>query len=234
MKIITWILLCLLFVLMTLYPVGALIAASLGYTFELIKISAIALVIAVFSIAAFILERVNKNIPESMALRALLSVLAPLSFINAALYIWACPQIWIILSLFSSAACCIYLVVKYVKPRALKVSALILPGIMTLPLLWISFFGFFFGNIGKNTVVQTIYSPNEAYYAQLIDSDQGALGGATIVDVHEKGGINTFIFKTEKKAHRIYSGRWGEFEDMQIYWKDEECLVINSVEYTLN
>ncbi|MBQ4452607.1 MAG: hypothetical protein II912_09595, partial [Clostridia bacterium] len=60
---------------------------------------------------------------------------------------------------------------------ALKVSALILPGIMTLPLLWISFFGFFFGNIGKNTVVQTIYSPNEAYYRNELCGLPGQLAG---------------------------------------------------------
>ena len=90
------------------------------------------------------------------------------------------------------------------------------------------------GNIGENTVVQTVTSPSGKYYAQLTDNDQGALGGATIVKVHEVSGIDTFLFKAEKKPREVYHGHWGEFMDMQIYWKDDECLVINSVEYTLN
>ena len=30
-----------------------------------------------------------------------------------------------------------------------------------------------------------------------------------------------------------YFGEWGEFENMQNYWKDDNCLVINSVEYRI-
>ena len=100
-------------------------------------------------------------------------------------------------------------------------------------LIFISFIFLTFGNIGQNTVVQTIESPNGEYYAQVIDSDQGALGGDTLVDVYQKSGINAFLFKIEKKPQRVYWGDWGEFENMQIYWKDDNRLVINSVEYEI-
>ena len=69
--------------------------------------------------------------------------------------------------------------------------------------------------------------------AQVIDSDQGALGGNTIVDVDEKGSFNLLLFRIEKKPQRVYLGEWGEYEGMQIHWKDDDCLVINSVEYEL-
>lgn len=49
----------------------------------------------------------------------------------------------------------------------------------------------------------------------------------------QEGGINAIIFKIEKKPQRVYFGDWGEFVNMQIYWKDDGCLVINSVEYEI-
>ncbi len=95
------------------------------------------------------------------------------------------------------------------------------------------FFRLLFGNFGENTVVKTVESPNKEYYAEVIDSDQGALGGNTFVDVYEKSIIKTPILTVCKKPKRIYSGKWGEYKKMQIYWKDDTCLVINSVEYKI-
>jgi len=88
-----------------------------------------------------------------------------------------------------------------------------------------------FGDMYKNTVVQTVESPFGGYYAEVIDSDQGAMGGNTFVDVYEKGGIDWWIFK--KKPQRIYRGPWGEYNRMEIAWVDENCLMINGVEYVI-
>ena len=71
------------------------------------------------------------------------------------------------------------------------------------------------------------------YYAEVIDSDQGALGGDTLVNVYKKGELNIFIFKIKKKPQRVYLGEWGEYKNMQIYWKNENCLIINSTEYKI-
>lgn len=86
------------------------------------------------------------------------------------------------------------------------------------------------GSIGENTVVKTVESPDGTYFAQVIDSDQGALGGATMVEVYE----NRKIFGRYKKVDCVYMGEWGEWQTMEIYWKDEHCLVINSVEYPID
>ena len=85
----------------------------------------------------------------------------------------------------------------------------------------------------ENTVVKTVESSSGEYYAQVIDSDQGALGGDTLVKVYQDRGINALIFKIEKKLQRVYFGEWGEFNNMKIHWKDNNCLVINSVEYEI-
>ena len=85
------------------------------------------------------------------------------------------------------------------------------------------FFVVMIGNIGQKTVVQVLPSPDGTYEARVIDVDQGALGGDTVVEVERKG------FLTRPK--RIYIGEWGEWETMEIYWKDETTLVINGVWY---
>ena len=97
----------------------------------------------------------------------------------------------------------------------------------------ILFFRLLFGSFGENTVVKTVESPNKEYYAEVIDSDQGALGGNTFVDVYEKSIIETSVLTVCKKPKRIYSGKWGEYKKMQIYWENDTCIVINSVEYEI-
>ncbi len=227
------ILMWLLFILTILYPSGVLMTSWFGYDFELMSISALAAIIAVLSAGIVVCDCVYKNTLEKKGVRILSAVILPFSLINAVLYIFACPKILVIAGVSISAGCCCYLTAEYGEPPALKKIALTLSGLMVLPIGFISFIFLIFGNIGQNTVVQTIESPSGKYYAQVIDSDQGALGGDTLVDVYEKSGIHTILFKMEKKPQRVYSGDWGEFNNMQIYWKDDERLIINSTEYKI-
>lgn len=233
MKKVKFILMWLLFILTILYPAGVLITTSFGYDFELISISAFAIVIAVLSVCIVVIDCVYKNTLENKALRILFALISPFALINAVFYIIEAPNIWVIAGVLISSGCCFYLTIKYGKPLALKIIALILSALMILPIGFISFVYLIFGNMGQNTVVQTIESPSGKYYAQVIDSDQGALGGDTLVDVYEKSGINVILFKIEKKPQTIYSGDWGEFNNMQIHWKDDRCLIINSTEYKI-
>lgn len=223
----------LLFALTILYPAGAVLTACFGYRFELISVSAFAIVIAALSVCMVVLDRIGKSTHENKATRVLLAMITPLSLINAAFFINKCPQIWVILSVFTSADCCCYLAIKYGKPLPLKTIALGLSVLTILPIAVFSFFAFIFENFGKITVVQTVESPCGTYYAQVIDHDQGALGGATRVNVYEKPKLNVILFRIESNPQKVYVGRWGEFKTMQIHWKDDHCLVINSVEYEI-
>lgn len=227
------ILMRLLFALTILYPSGAIITACFGYTFELISISAFAIATAAVSVAITVLDYTSKNMLENNVLRIILAVITPLSLINSILYIFESPHIWAIASVLLSAGCCCYLTVKYGRPLALKNAALILSALMIVSIGFYSFISLILGNIGQNTVVQTVESPNGKYSAQVIDSDQGALGGDTFVDVYQECGVDMLLFKVEKKPQRVYFGEWGEFENMQIHWKTDNCLVINSVEYEI-
>lgn len=223
----------LLFVLTILYPAGTLIAAYFGYTFELISVSAFAAAIAVLSVCAVVLDLGFKSIFENKAIRILLAIITPLSLLNAVFYMLNCSRIWVVASVLVSAGCCCFLAIKHGKPIALKIVALSLSALMVLPIGFFGFIALIFGNIGQNTVVQTVESPSGKYFAQVIDSDQGALGGDTLVDVYGKSKIDAIIFKIKKKPQRVYFGEWGEFSNMHIYWKNDSCLVINSVEYAI-
>ena len=227
------ILMCILLSLTILYPAGVVITACFGYSFELVSVSAFAIAIAALSVCIVVLDLICKNTLENNTIRILLAIITPLSLINAVFYIFKCSQICVIVSVLLSAGCCCYLTVKYGKPLILKVVALVLSALIILPIGFFSFIALIFGNIGQNRVVQTVESPSSKYYAQVIDSDQGALGGNVLVDVYEKSKINAILFKIEKKPQRVYFGDWDEFENMQIHWKDDNCLVINSVEYEI-
>ncbi len=227
------ILTCLLFSLTIIYPACVIIAACFGYSFELTGVSAFTIAIATLSACIVVPDLIYKNALENNAIGSLSVIVTPLSLINAVFYISECPKIWVIASVFLSAGCCFYLTVKYGKPLTLKVVALVLSALMISPIGYFSFIALVFGNISQNTVVQTVGSPSGKYYAQVIDSDQGALGGDTRVNVYQDHGTDMLLFKIKKKPQEVYFGDWGEFKSMQIYWKDDGCLVINSVEYEI-
>ena len=227
------ILICVLFVLVVLFPLGIVLASCFDYTFELISVPAFAIVIAALSICVVVLGIIHKDAINNKVICILVAMITPLSLINAVFYMFKSNQIWVLVSTVICAGCCFFLTIKYGKPIALKIVALVLSALMVLPIGFLGFIVLIFGNIGQNTVVLTVESPSGSYYAQVIDSDQGALGGDTLVNVYEKSGINMILFKIEKKPQQVYFGEWGEFKNMEIYWKDDACIVINSVEYEI-
>lgn len=101
-------------------------------------------------------------------------------------------------------------------------------GIMTVGLLVLAIllpFILSVGGLAENTVVQTLESPDGTYIAQVISSDQGAMGGNTLVEVYPKG--------KPRQKQRVHMGEWGEHSTMEICWKTDTCLVINGVEYPI-
>lgn len=216
-----------------LLPLGTLLSACFGYSLMILNHSAFALITAAVSVITVVLNALNKAPVENKIAVVLLSLAAPLSVINAVFYIYASVGIWVIIGMLISVVCCFYLTAKCAKPSALKKISLALSALAVLPVCILTAFTMMFGDFGQNTVVKTIASPNKIYYAEVIDSDQGALGGDTFVDVYERKGIHTPVFKISQKPQRVYQGDWGEFENMEIYWKNDNCIVINSAEYIM-
>ena len=219
---------------MALYALGYFLLLEFGYTLVLFSVPVVAISVAVLSVCVVVLDIIYKNTITNRVLCGVIATISPLSLINTFFYLMESDQVSILVSGVVCFVCCCILTVKHAKPMALKIVALVLSALLTLP---IGLFGLLvvFFPIGQNTVVQTVESPSGRYYAELIDSDQGALGGDTLVTVHERGkDINLIFFKMEKKPQRVYLGEWGKFKDMEIYWKDDGCIVINSVEYEID
>lgn len=220
----------LLLILLMLYPIGVALSSTMGYTFELFNDTVYAIMMAVVAGYTVVLS-VHADVGSFSKLQ---TVLAPISLITSVFFLLDVMSPWIVIIMAICVGCCIYLSWISVRPKLLKVISLILTALLISPVGFLGFIALVFGGIGKNTVIQSVPSPNGTYYAELIDSDQGALGGDTLVDVHHSKRINTLLFQIEKKPQRVYHGEWGEFEDMEIYWKDDHCLVINSVEYIVD
>lgn len=227
------VLMCLIFVLTALLPTGTVISALFGYSFEFVSVSAFAVATAVLSVFTVLIDLTFDTELESKTVRVLLIIITPLSLIGAAFYLFKSFSPSVVVGVSVSVICCFILTVRHGKPYTLKVIALALSVVMVFPVAFVSFLAYAFSDFGVTTIVKTVESPNGEYYAEVLDNDQGALGGATAVWIYEIRGINLHLFKISKKPQRVYLGRCGEADSMSIWWKDDGCLVINSVEYEI-
>lgn len=222
-----------LMVLMVLLPLGTSISSLLGYTFQIASISAYTIAVASLSICTVAFSIITKGATENNVITVLFALLTPLSLLHAVFCLLYSRKLCVIVCTFICISCSLFLTIKHGKPLAFKITTLIISALLTLPVGFVFLIVLIFGDLGQNAVVMSVESPNGTYYAEVIDSDQGALGGDTFVDVYENKGLHAIIFTIAKKPQRIYQGDWGEFEYMAISWKNDHCLVINSVSYEI-
>ena len=222
-----------LFFLTVLYPAGVLLCIGTDYSFRLVSVPAFAVVIAVLSVCAVSFNILFKIKGENKLIGVLLAIATPLPLINGLLYVLASRQILVLICVLICAACWCDLAAPQAKPFVLKVLSFILSALMVLPMIALCAIALVVDPFGQNTVIKTVESPSSIYCAQVIDSDQGILGADTFVEVYQKSKFDLILFKIEKKPERVYSGEYGEYETMKIYWKNDACLVINGVEYKM-
>ena len=120
------------------------------------------------------------------------------------------------------------LVAVYVKNTALTATFYTLSGILVLPIFLFIMLSVF----GARTVIAREVSPDMRYCAEVIDDDQGTLGGATILMVYRLDGsfsIGSFDFR--KSQTELRSGPWGEF--VSLSWQDSEHLSMNGMIYEI-
>ncbi len=222
---VTWLLLA----LTAFFPVGTALTAVFGYKLTLRCIPVFAVLLAVLSVATLTLHLLHK--PKNML--ALAAVLALVNIADTVLLIFANNAPIVILCTLLSAVCCCLLPVVNGKRLSAKITASVLSVLLLAPVCYAGFIFLIFGNIGQNTVVQSAVSPDGKHIAEVINSDQGALGGDTLVDVQQVRTFDAGIFEIRKKPQRIYMGQWGEAENMKIEWKNNNCLLINRQEYII-
>lgn len=219
---------------LVLLPLCAILSACFDYELRLANDLIFAVFTACLAVAAAAFSAMDREAAENKALAAVRSLALPLSLIDAWFYLYTGGGIWAFAGMLVCVWCCCYLAIKHGKPLALKIICLALSALLALYVGLCALFVLMFGGVAQNAVVQRIESPEGTFYAEVIDSDQGALGGDTYVDVYKNKGIDTFLFKISKRPQRVYNGDWLEYERMEIYWKSDDCIVINDVEYTID
>ncbi len=215
-----------IFLLLFILPLLDIILLFNGYNMDYVNpffmpITLSALSVLSMALSLFFKEKIeNKVFSVITALLPLLSILNVVYYSDGGVVTIGCSLL--------TFAVAFYLTSKYSKDSALRLVSTILSFALVHSVFFISLFG----NIREDTVIKDLPSPNGEYYVQLIDSDQGAMGGATEVNIYESNkGIDLFLLKIQKKPKRVYTGRWGEYKNMEIYWENDNCLVINGREY---
>ena len=143
---------CLLFTMTILFPVGALVSACFGYTFELTSVLAFSVIIAVISVFTVIFSFASKDRIKNKGIMILLYVLPLLSFINAVLYIFESGDLPVAICVFVSAVCCFCVTIRNIDSKVGKIIVSVLFSMMTAFFIFFAFMMLTFGNIGQNTV----------------------------------------------------------------------------------
>ncbi|MBQ7885728.1 MAG: hypothetical protein IJ313_02420 [Clostridia bacterium] len=128
--------------------------------------------------------------------------------------------------------CAAYLFHKYTLRTILRTACKILSCLLLV--LWLLILPFSFFPIGRTTIVQTLDSPDGRYQVQLIDIDEGALGGNTDVRVMDRNKSLDMGLISVEKCILVYRTGWGAFEDIQLHWENDETLYIDERAYVIS
>lgn len=228
-----------LLTLFMLLPAADVLASIAGYELTLFSYPICAgMLLAAAACLSIPLFKAGKK--TGTAARVMLCALPFSALVSMAAYIesgYGSEPLWNFLILLIMAACfglSVFLVVFCCRKNAVKLPCCLATGVPALVLAFIGLIGVFAAGFGEDTVVETKESPDGSLIAELIDDDQGALGGNTLVYVRRNSGCDLGVVRLRAKAHEVYCGRWGEFYDMALEWKDSETLWINGKEYKVN
>lgn len=135
--------------------------------------------------------------------------------------------------LFCFLSCYVVALLHKIK-RIFRIVCAVLNSILFILLLAASNFIMAFGSIAQNTIVRQVMSPDQSYAAILIDSEQGALGGNTWIDIEYRTSNIPVGYGRFVKVTRVYTGRCGEFETISMEWQDDHTLLIDGKSYRID
>lgn len=230
---------CVLLAYLALLPVGTILTACFGYEFELTNVVAFSGAAALLASAVVAVSFLSKETVDNRCISFLIALLAPISLVNAVFSLLAAARsgttiVWVLLFSLISCGCSLLLTVRHGMPNKLRAISVVLTAAMFLPFAFFAFMMATFGNIGQSTVIKTVPSPDGSYYARVIDDDQGALGGSTIVDVCENKAFNAGIFTIRREPQMVYYGDWGYFDQIKVHWKDSATLIVDGKEHSIS
>ncbi len=216
------------------FSLACIAFACFGYNFSLYNYEPFAVGITLLAIAEVVMVFVAGRRSFSKKFSVLFLINAFLMCVNIAVWVFKSESVIVALCLLINVPCTLVLGIITARSRATKLVCSIGAGVPIVIAVYFSLIFIVFGDFGENTVVKTLNSPDGTCYAQVVDSDQGALGGDTIVNVYKNKEIYTPVFSVTPIPDRVYTGEWRAWENMHIYWEDDSCLVINSKEYYID
>lgn len=151
-----------------------------------------------------------------------------IAFDNYVLCMDKTPRPVVIVCILICFVCCIIISLSNNSLSKFKYPIAVLSVLLFIFALILTAFSFYV----KTETVLSVDSPSGNYYAEVIDTDQGALGGSTHVRVIKRI-VKTPVLTLSSYKGIVYDGPWGMFKDMDIYWENDNCLVINSEEYEI-
>ncbi len=210
-----------------LLPVLTLIFYSFGYSVYLANHHLFPLISAlVFIVSALVISK--KNIYCKIS-----AFLPMFSLINLVICLFKDRSAVALVCMIVCFICSAIIAENACSSAKAKIASVITSAFLAVLIIVVSILCVGFGNFGQNSVVERIYSPEKTFYAEIVDSDQGALGGDTVVYVYKNNWLNLLVLTIRKTPQRVYIGEWKEYESMQTEWKNENCLLINSEEYNI-
>ncbi|MEE1010507.1 MAG: hypothetical protein U0L11_00560 [Acutalibacteraceae bacterium] len=213
-------------------PLCKAICRCFGYEFTLFNYTVCAVIFTVVSVFCVIGSSITKEKIIKKSDTAMLTFLPLFSVINWVVYLFkSSDKVIVTICMLICFVCTAIMAIKHIRPIFLKIISIFTPSLALFPIALLSFLLLL--PFGRNTVVKTIPSPEGTYYAEVTDSNQGALGGDTLVHIHKSKKLDFLLFDITKTPERIYTGDWKEYETMQIHWKNEHCLVIDEIEYSI-
>lgn len=82
--------------------------------------------------------------------------------------------------------------------------------------------------------IKEYYSPDDKYILELVDHDEGALGGSNNIwlkkNITQKDYL-IFEIKENEQDCLVYEGKWGEFDNIRVVWLSENQFQINANKY---
>ena len=226
-------LLCVLMLICSFMPVTSLILFCFKYSISLFNYTFFATLSALIFIVSTVIISKSKETEQSKTLKFFIIITPLMSLANAFVYLSKSRSATVAVCMAICFFCSAVVAEKTSGSKKAKIFSVVSSGLLSVPLLIFSVLLLVFDSFGVNTVIDTIPSPDGTYYAEIVDSDQGALGGDTVVNIHKNSRLNLLIMTVNKTPQRVYIGGWREYETMDIYWEDEMCLVINSKKYTV-
>ncbi len=222
-------------VLFALYPAGKAIGALCGYDLVLRSPPATLGVLAALSLAVLVALLLTKTVlPRAQAFCA--ALLLPLSIVNGLVCVFESDWKATIVFVLVCCACSLFLFIQSSSPFLFKMACTGLSALLVAASLFAAFVGSVLGDdFVSNATVKAVPSPTGGAIADVIDSNQGVLGGDTLVVVRDtRGPIHLGLLDLSKSPLCVYTGEWGESTTMRISWVDEQTLLINGLEYSVH